>query len=422
MTLDGGMGVLAAFGDDSNFVVSVGGFHPAYNPPPLPFTGIARIAINILNTPVARIRVDCYFAVTSTTVQFGAAAELYFGISIASIEGHLGFDALFQFSPFHFNITISASLSVKLFGVGFFSVSFRGTLEGTSPWHVEGTGSISLLFFDVDVDFSHTWGDKEETRLPPISVMPILKGEYEKVANWTAKLSNASSLLVSLRPIDASVELVLHPLGSLTITQRAVPLGITLDRFGNQRPDDANRFTIDVLASGVEKRATIRESFAVAQFRDLSDADKLNAPDYEKQDAGLEFSTTGNQVNSSFVSKRVARYEQIIIDNNYKRALFRFTTLIAGLFSHFLGNNAVARASISTKSKDLKHLLDDKIAVKQAGFVVVSTLDNSPIEGVQMNFDSHLEASEFMAAQARANPRFSTEAHIVRPHEMRQAA
>ena len=120
MTLDGGMGVLAAFGSDSNFVVTVGGFHPSYNPPELPFPPISRIAINILNTPVARIRVECYFAVTSNTVQFGAAAELYFGIKIASIEGHLAFDALFQFSPFYFIITISASLSVKLFGAGLF--------------------------------------------------------------------------------------------------------------------------------------------------------------------------------------------------------------------------------------------------------------------------------------------------------------
>jgi hypothetical protein len=158
ITLEGSIGVLAAFGEDGNFIVTVGGFHPAYNPPSLPFSGISRIAINILNTPVARIRVDAYFAVTSNTVQFGARAELFFGVSIANIEGHLGFDALFQFSPFYFIISISASLSVKLFGAGLFSVRFNGSLEGTSPWHVEGTGAISLLFWDVEVDFSHTWG------------------------------------------------------------------------------------------------------------------------------------------------------------------------------------------------------------------------------------------------------------------------
>ena len=51
--------------------------------------------------------VKCYFAVTSNTVQFGAAVRVEFSIKVASIEGHLGFDALFQFSPFYFIITIS---------------------------------------------------------------------------------------------------------------------------------------------------------------------------------------------------------------------------------------------------------------------------------------------------------------------------
>ena len=35
------MAVLAAFGDDANFVLSVGGFHPSFDPPPLPVPGPA---------------------------------------------------------------------------------------------------------------------------------------------------------------------------------------------------------------------------------------------------------------------------------------------------------------------------------------------------------------------------------------------
>ncbi|MGJ5081828.1 DUF6603 domain-containing protein [Bradyrhizobium sp. HKCCYLS3013] len=422
MPLDGGMGVLASFGGDATFIVSVGGFHPAYNPPPLPFPPIPRIAINILNTPVARIRVDAYFAVTSNTVQFGAHAELYFGISIASIEGHLAFDALFQFSPFYFIITISASLSVKLFGAGLFSIRFRGSLEGTSPWHVEGTGSISLLFWDVDVDFSHTWGDKEDTSLPPVSVLPLLVAEYSKAENWTAALQNSSRLLVTLKTVDAGSDLVLHPVGSLKITQRAIPLGITLDKIGAQRPDDANYFAVAAATSGIEKRATIRESFAIAQFKDLKDGEKLSASDYEAEEAGLELSVTGNQAKTSYVTKRIARYEEIIVDNNFKRARRRFVTLISGLFTHFLANNAVARSEISAKSRDLKHGFDDKIAVDQASYVVVSLVDNSPIAGAPASFQSRASAGEFMAAETRRNPSFASEAHIVRPHEMKRAA
>ena len=207
-TIEGEMGVLVCWGDNANFVVSVGGFHPAFNPPPLPFPEPRRIAISILNTELARIRVEGYFAVTSNTVQFGARAELYFGLSAFKIDGYVTFDALFQFSPFYFIISISASLSVRVFGVGLFSVRMRGSLEGPTPWHVEGTGSISLLFFDIDVDFSHTWGEEIDTTLPPIDVMPLLKAEYEKLENWKAEVPAANSILVSLRKIETANDLV----------------------------------------------------------------------------------------------------------------------------------------------------------------------------------------------------------------------
>ncbi|TVZ40263.1 hypothetical protein P886_4690 [Alteromonadaceae bacterium 2753L.S.0a.02] len=422
ITLEGGIGVLAAFGDDSNFIVTVGGFHPSYNPPALPFQDVPRIAINILNTPVAKVIVTAYFAVTSNTVQFGAKATLYFGISIASIDGHLAFDALFQFSPFYFIITISASLSVKLFGAGLFSVRFKGSLEGTSPWHVEGTGSISILFWDVDVDFSHTWGDKEDTKLPPISVMPLLVEEFNKVENWTAKLENVNSLLVSLRTIDADVDLVLHPLGSLSITQRAIPLGITLDKIGNQRPDDVNKFSLNAATVGIEKRGELRESFAIGQFQNLKDSEKLSASDYEKEEAGLELSVTGNQTKTSFVSKRIARYEQIIIDSNFKRMVLVFVTLISGLFTHFLGGNAVSRMSISARSQDRKHLFDEKIKVHPNAYVVANAADNSPLESAPVSFMSQASAKEYMANQAATDPGFAERAHIIRPHELKKAA
>ena len=130
LTIEGEMGVLVAFGDDANFVVSVGGFHPRFNPPPLPFPSPRQISVSLLNTSASRIFIEGYFAITSNTVQFGARAEVFFGLSSLNVQGHLAFDALFQFSPFYFIFEISASLSVKVFGVGLFSVKVRGTLDG----------------------------------------------------------------------------------------------------------------------------------------------------------------------------------------------------------------------------------------------------------------------------------------------------
>ena len=91
---------------------------------------------------------------------------------------------------------------------------------------------------------------------------------------------------MSLRTIDPTTELVLHPVGSLRITQRAVPLGITLDKFGAQRPGDANKFSVDASTTGIEKRATTREDFATAQFRELTDDEKLSASDFESRMQG----------------------------------------------------------------------------------------------------------------------------------------
>ena len=126
-------------------------------------------------------------------MQFGARAELFFGFDALSVEGHLGFDALFQFSPFYFIVTISASLSVKVFGVGAVRRPLpRLRSKAPTPWHVEGTGTISLLFWSTSTSTSHTWGDTDDTRLPPIAVMPILAAEFEKVENWRRELADAN--------------------------------------------------------------------------------------------------------------------------------------------------------------------------------------------------------------------------------------
>ena len=73
ITIEGELGVLFAYGDDANFVLSVGGFHPRFNPPPLPFPTPKRIQLDIINESYARIRAEGYFAVTTNTVQFGDA-------------------------------------------------------------------------------------------------------------------------------------------------------------------------------------------------------------------------------------------------------------------------------------------------------------------------------------------------------------
>ena len=423
-TIEGEMGVLVNWGDNANFVVSVGGFHPAFNPPPLPFPEPRRIAISILNTELARIRVEGYFAITSNTAQFGARAELYFGLSAFNIDGYVTFDALFQFSPFYFIISISASLSVRVFGVGLFSVRMRGSLEGPTPWHVEGSGSISLLFFDIDVDFSHTWGEEIDTTLPPIDVMPLLKAEYEKLENWKAEVPAANSILVSLRKIETPNDLVLHPVGTLKISQRAVPLEISIDRVGAQKPNDANYFTLsaDAVGSDIEEKDGVKEMFAMAQIKNMSDSEKLSSPAYEKQKGGLELSAKGEQMKTTSAVKRVVRYEQIIIDSNFKRFVKPFFNFYNTLFALFLKGNAISKSTLSNKSKRQKMPFDDKISVTSTAYVVAFNTDNSPFNDKSKAFSSCAQAEEFMSRQVRHDPNLQDILHVIPRVEMKVAA
>lgn len=423
ITLEGEMGLLVGWGDDASFVVSVGGFHPAFNPPPLPFGAIARLAISILDTDFARIRVEGYFAVTSNSVQFGAAVEIYFGISAFNIDGHLAFDALFRFSPFYFIISISASLSVKVFGIGLFSVSFRGSLEGPTPWHVEGTGSISILFFDIDVDFSYTWGNEAETTLPPISVVPLLVAEVQKLENWRAALPPSNQLLVTLRSLEqGSTDLVLHPVGSLKISQRAVPLGMTIDKVGNQKPSDANCFEVTVTTLGIQKRGDLEEPFAVGQYLDKSDGELLSAQSFAPIKSGVELSVAGEQYHAPVAVKRVVRYEEIILDTHYRRFLRLFYVWSGSLFALFLNGNAASKSVLSHKQQQALKPFADKVQVGKPRYSVTFVSDNTAFSKQSTDFTSQAQAEDYMKQQTAKDGRLARQIHVIPQVEMQRAA
>ena len=73
--------------------------------------------------------------------------------------------------------------------------------------------------------------------------------------------------------------------------------------------------------------------FAIAQYQNLDDATKLSRPSYQALNGGVEISVAGQQLKSSHAVRRIVRYEQIIIDNNYKRFKKRFSIFIFALLT-----------------------------------------------------------------------------------------
>jgi hypothetical protein len=393
LTLEGELGVLAAFGDDADFVLSLGGFHPSFNPPPLPFPAPRRIAIDILNTPTQKLRVEGYFAVTTNTLQFGARVDLRMGFDECGIEGHVAFDALVQFSPLYFIVTISASISLKVFGIGLFSVRLRFELSGPAPWRAKGSASLSLLFFDIDVDFDVTWGERRDSELPPITAMTVLKAELDKPQTWRALPPPGADPLVSLRKLDPAVDtLVLHPVGVLRVSQRAVPLDLTFTRIGSRRPTDVKRMSVTVTGGGLVKRGDVNEQFAPAQFQDFGDAEKLSKPAFQEMHGGIDLSVDGQQLRSGALVKRVVRFELITIDGAF-RDQQRFPLLFIGLFVHLLGGNAVALSALSLATKRQHVPFADNVEVVGEPYVVASAASNVAVA----TFASEAMAHEHLA-------------------------
>jgi hypothetical protein len=231
-------------------------------------------------------------------------------------------------------------------------------------------------------------------------------------------------LLVSLRAIERTSDLILHPVGVLRVNQRAVPLDLDLDKVGNQKPKDAKRLTVEVIDTGLAKVADTKESFATAQYKNLSDANKLSAPSYEKQNAGIELSVSNQQLKSSAAVKRVVRYEQNIIDNNFVSLLIRFVAIGAEFFNHFLGRNAASKSALSASYKAQKAPVEQKVIVKEAGYVVASTMNNSP-HSKEAYFASHAQAQDFLRAQVSQSPGLQDSLHVIPSAEaapLREAA
>jgi hypothetical protein len=416
ITIEGDMGLLFAWGDNANFVVTIGGFNPQFNPPPLPFPAPQRISVSIINESFARIQAAGYFAVTTNTVQFGTQSEYYFGFSALSVSGSSSFDALIQFSPFYFTVSISTSFSVQVFGLGVYGIDISLTLSGPDPWHANGTASLSFLFFSIGIGIDFTWGQSGTNTLPPIVIMPILTAEFGKQSNWRAQLPTGSNLLVSLRALDpAETALVLHPLGTLQVSQRAIPLDLTIDIVGGQQPADANRFGIAVSSADLVRTRTLQEEFAPAQFESVDDATQLSEQAYAPQDSGIEMAAAGDLYGSGTAIVRVVRYDVTIIDTSLRRATYRFAPPPQAVFQAGLRGNAAARSPLSGLRQAQTHPFDGSVKVRAETFAVALQSDNTVYHPDAAAFSSQSSAHDYLDRLVAADPSMAGSLHVL-PH------
>jgi hypothetical protein len=290
--VSGDAAVMLRWGHDPAFVLSIGGFHPAFTPPTdfqKKFGPLQRITIRPhMDDSVLKLSLQAYIAVTSNTVQLGARLELGVDVSAFSVDGMLAFDALVQFSPsFWFDVSVEGGVSIKVFGMNLLSAHLGAEMTGPHPWWAKGTATITILWWDVDYDFEigTRTGPPDGATLATSDVLTQLAGALTDPHNWTSQLGGHDALVSVRRPVSFA----LHPLDELEVRNRVLPLGIVIERLGDRPLDAPHLFDVTSLSVAGSTRETkqLPDDFARAQYQRLSDAEKLSLPSFEPMCAGL---------------------------------------------------------------------------------------------------------------------------------------
>jgi hypothetical protein len=431
--LTGSLALVVAWGGSDAFGLSIGGFHPDFKDyptvPTLPgaFRDMDRISLQLLSGDNPRLSVECYLAVTSNSVQFGAKLELLAeGPFDFNLYGKLQLDVLFIFDPFSFVVRLEAMLAIRHDTSVLFGIRFMGRLSGPTPWNIAGEVSFSVLFATVTISFDETWGDpRPDVAVETEDLLALLTAEIQKTANWRPILPANSHLNVSLRqiPEDLMPELLIQPFGSITFSQRSLPLNMEIKKYGNRKPlkaDEAN-FKITEASIGEAKPSLTpaQELFAVGNYVPLSEDEKLSRKSFEKLESGVTIQDTGELVLAPETLDPVTLdYE---LDYTYDDDIApprRFTKIPMGGFKHMVRGAGISGSKLSWKNEASKSLNSpEKVALKTSGFTIAS---NDDLEELNPSYrsDSYAAALESLRKLTEKNVSSKTKYQVVGVHEL----
>jgi hypothetical protein len=311
--LSGDMALRADFTGFPSFLMSMGGFHPGFQPIEMDaFPTMRRLALGISAAPVLDVHFECYFAITSNSVQFGSAFTLTADIAGFGIDGATEFDAVVQFSPFlvvthlGFHVTITAA-SVDLAGVW-----LEASLEGPNPWYVVGTARFKLLGIEERIRIDERIGAPvPEAEVEEADPLALLREALDTDDAWAA-VATPSSGVVLADPVEGD-ELAATPDGTVVVSQRAVPLGLSLDKLGDAPLGDPDTtYAVEPVSGSLPDTGAVQDWFAPGYFFALGSTEQLSAPSFELLDAGIAFG--GGEAIGGQDLACTLDYEQILRD------------------------------------------------------------------------------------------------------------
>lgn len=318
--LAGDMALRIGWGDQPHFALSVGGFHPKFAPPP-GFPNLARMSISLSSGDDFGIRLESYFALTANSLQFGARLDGYFrkntDFGTFSAEVYLSLDALIKWPPFWFEVAISGGVSVKRNNKPLVTAELYVALSGPGPWLAVGHITVEFLG-SHHCEFTWQSDDVENRELPPPpDLFSELQIALQEPSSWSAQLAGGNPG-VTFRQIEASGVVFVHPFGTLTLRQRVAPLGVQLSRAGSVPLPQPLSYTVKSIRVGNWENTSaqeVRDAFAVGQFFELSDDEKLKHPAFDSLPSGYT-DLSGGQAPAYDLSGWGIKwdYEVIVID------------------------------------------------------------------------------------------------------------
>ncbi|GAB3638759.1 hypothetical protein GCM10027422_43490 [Hymenobacter arcticus] len=432
-SLSGGMAFRLFQGTNPVFVITAGGFHPNFQPPAgANLTGLQRITLALAPSNDLRLTLASYYAVTANTVQFGAHLDLYYRLCRGlHVEGHFGFDTLFQFNPFALTSNMTAEVAIKNGDSELLSLHLRLDVTGPRPWHFWGEVSFRIWFVKISVGINATiqsGGDPEPALVAP-DVHAMLVKALAAPTSWEVEAPQTAAQPggVVLRPVAATAgQPFLDPRGALVLRQHVAPFGLLLSKYGSgtSAPINGHYFALTELTLGKDAAAhtyklsdspapleAVREFFAPDQFTTLSEAQRLSLPSFQLLPSGLRLKSLAGLTSTTQVTRRVVAYEQKLLDgtsggHRIKVEADQFRQLAKG---GALGQ-AVAAARPSARAPQPVGWAEDTYAVANAA-------DLTAYAG-HAAFSTQVEAEQYRQAVVAAQPSLAPEVLVVPSYEL----
>jgi hypothetical protein len=217
--LTGGAAFYSWFSGDheGDFVVTLGGYHPAFNVPSH-YPQVPRLGVNWQVVPELSIKGDMYFALCAHAFMAGGHLEALYESGPLKAWFKAGADFLISWQPYHYDariyIDLGASYTYELFGTHTITLDLGADVHIWGP-EFAGTASIRILIFDISVAFGPegsatpdpiSWDDFKKKCLPDKKEISgaITHGQHGEDAD-NVPIVNPKELTISLSsPVPVS--------------------------------------------------------------------------------------------------------------------------------------------------------------------------------------------------------------------------